>query len=161
MNPLNYEQIRDFLSAQGKLMRSPNGSEINSDSLYIRAIWQRIGGLLKTGDQESVANILGFSLSSLKRYMTKEGSCPYVVQFALESLAGIPDSGTIYKISGDNRVCQVLLPFAATLSSGTQTYLAMGNSEPSKLLRLVENTDININIEIAYEYIQNHPRPKQ
>jgi len=139
-------------------MRTPDVARINQNTMYIRAIWQRIGGLLKTGDQESVAKQLGFSLSSLKRYMSQENSCPYVVQFALESLAGMPDTGTIYKITGDSRMCGVLMPFGATMSSSVSTYLAMAHSEPQKLLQLVANTDIEIDISIAHDYINNHPR---
>jgi len=138
-----FEEIRNILAWENKPMRIPNAQEANANTWYIRAVWQRIGGVWRTNKQADVANILGISLSTLKRYMTTEGSCPYPVQFGLESLAGMNEAGQVYRIE-DSKLCYDMLPFGASLSSPIATHIALTNDELQALGVLAQSHGYDI-----------------
>jgi len=131
-------------------MRIPDVSQWSPGTRYIKAVWQRVGGVWRTKKQSEVASALGISLSTLKRYMTQEGTCPYLVQFGLESLAGMSETGLVYEIkeTGSRRAgfCTELLPFAAGGSGPTLSYIALTSAEQEKLSRLAADAGIDISV---------------
>lgn len=137
-----FEEIRGVLVWGNKPMRIPDAQNANRSTWYIRAVWQRIGGVWKTNKQADVANTLGISLSTLKRYMTTESSCPYPVQFGLESLAGMSETGRVYRIEG--ALCNDMLPFAGSGSSPTVTHIALTNAELEMLTVLAKNNGLDL-----------------
>ncbi len=138
-----FEEVRNILIWGNKPMRIPNSQEANANTWYIRAVWQRIGGVWRTNKQADVANILGISLSTLKRYMTTEGSCPYPVQFGLESLAGMNEAGQVYRIEGSG-LCNDMLPFGASLSSRDITHIVLTNAELQALSAVAQSNGYDL-----------------
>lgn len=114
-------------------MRLPDASESNPCTWYVRAVWQRVGGVWYTNKQAEVASSMGISLATLKRYLSKEGTCPYPIQFALESLAGMSKAGNVYTVEGNPKFCAELLPFAGGGSGSTYVYIALTSEELSAL----------------------------
>lgn len=147
-----YDDIRKILAWEGKPMGVPDASQWNPDTQYIRAIWQRVGGVWRTNKQAEVANNLGISLATLKRYMSKEGSCPYLAQFALESLAGMNKAGVMYRIEGSDILCRELFPFAAGGSGCQHAYIVLTTDEMEELYRLAVDRSLKIT---AVELISN------
>lgn len=138
-----FEEIRNILISGTKPMRIPNALHANATTWYIRAVWQRIGGVYRTNKQAEVASTLGISLSTLKRYMTIEGSCPYPVQFGLESMAGMNETGQVYKIE-DSKLCLEMLPFAYTPSTPITTCIALTVAELQALENLARSHGYNL-----------------
>jgi predicted DNA-binding protein (UPF0251 family) len=131
-----YDKIRAILAWEGKPMRVPNVSEWSPNTWYIRAVWQRVGGVWRTNKQAEVAANLGISLATLKRYMTTEGACPYAIQFALESMAGMGKAGQVYTLASSVPFCTELMPFSATRSSSNAVNIALTQTELEALQRL-------------------------
>lgn len=141
-----YNNIRPILAWEGKPMRIPAVSEWNPDTWYIRAVWQRVGGVWRTSKQAEVAANLGISLATLKRYMTTDGACPYAIQFALESMAGMSKAGQVYELSGSVPFCMELMPFSATRSSGNKVNIALTQTELEALLALAAAEGIEVSV---------------
>ena len=128
-------------------MRIPDVSQWNPGTRYIKALWQRVGGVWRTNKQAEVANALGISLSTLKRYMTQEGTCPYLVQFGLESLAGMSEAGLVYEIKGGSASFHAeLLPFAAGGSGSVHAYIVLTSTEQEKLSRMAFDAGLDISV---------------
>lgn len=145
------EKIRTLLSWGHKPMGLPDIQKQRISSRYIRAVWQRVGGVWQTGEQSKVATVLGLSLSTLKRYMSTDGACPYSVQFSLEHLAGMNDAGRLYKI--DSEIGQFLQPFAASgsmqMGDAWITYIVLTQSELDQLSKLAEQENIKMQVTNA------------
>lgn len=139
-----YEKIRAIFAWEGKPMRVPNVSEWSPNTWYIRAVWHRVGGVWRTNKQAEVAANLGISLATLKRYMTTEGACPYAIQFALESMAGMSKVGQVYTLAGSVPFCTELMPFSATRSSSNKVNIALTQTELKALLSLAADEGFEI-----------------
>lgn len=131
------QDVRLIFSWENKPLGIPNAQSYCPDTLYIRALWMRIGGVLGGVKQEDVANYLGTSLATLKRYMLNEGSCPYSIQFSLESLAGMTGAGKLYPIRSNEIVCQALLPYAASRSTNFLSRVVLTDNETVQMAEVV------------------------
>jgi len=150
--------IRLILSPNDKPMRIPNSAEACSLNIYIRAVWQRIGGLVAGGNQGQVAKTVGISLSTLKRYLYGEVACPYLAQFGLESLAGMAQQGNIFMVEGSHEINTALTPYSATESTTNTVYIVLTYPERQKLKQLAESRGLSISVVVADAYIREHQR---